>query len=505
MFKKVIIKKGKKKRKGDFMKKVISLILSMAMVLSLTVLSFAAGETYSITINNDAKEDHNYQVYQIFTGDLSDKGVLSNIQWGSGVTSAGQTALGNAAAKAETLTDANVKEFAKGLVDDGYLTNPASLTKNGNEYSISGLAPGYYLVKDEDNSLAGKDDSYTSYIVKVVKDVNMAPKSSQPTVQKKVKDTNDSVADSTTDWQDSADYDIGDDVPFQLKATLPKNVTAYDTYKVEFHDTLSEGLTYNNDAVIKIGDVDVTSSFTKTYEGTTLTFTCNDVKALGAGNESVITIEYTAKLNEKAKFGATGNPNEVYLKYSNNPNNSGTGDNETGETPKDKVIVFTYKTVINKIDANKQSLAGAAFALQKYDADKDEWVTIKDYKDNNNNNTLTSFEFTGLDDGKYRLVETVTPAGYNTIDPIEFTVTAEHDIESDNPALTLLSGNVTTGEITFKPNVDEGSLTTDVINKSGATLPETGGIGTTIFYVVGAVLVIGAGVLFVTKRRMSAR
>lgn len=480
------------------MKKVISLILSMAMVLSLTVLSFA-DTTYSITINNDSKEDHNYQVYQIFTGDLSDKGVLSNIQWGSGVTSAGQTALGNAAAKAETLTDANVKDFAEELVDNKYLTNPASLTKNGNEYSISGLAPGYYLVKDEDNSLAGKDDSYTSYIVKVVKDVNMAPKSSQPTVQKKVKDTNDSVADSTTDWQDSADYDIGDNVPFQLKATLPKNVTAYDTYKVVFHDTLSQGLTYNNDAVVKIGDNIVTGSFTQSYEGTTLTFSCDDVKALGAGNESVITIEYTAKLNEKAKFGAEGNPNEVYLEYSNNPNHSGTGNNETGETPKDKVIVFTYKTIVNKTDGTNP-LPGAEFTLSKKMADGTlkEIAVVK-------NTEGTTFTFEGLDDGDYVLKETKTPTGYNSIADIKFTVTAEHVVLADNPSLTSLSGNVTTGEITFTADATAGSLETTVVNKSGATLPETGGIGTTIFYVVGAVLVIGAGVLFVTKRRMSTR
>lgn len=480
------------------MKKVISLILSMAMVLSLTVLSFA-DTTYSIKINNDSKEDHNYQVYQIFTGDLSDKGVLSNIQWGSGVTSAGQIALGNAAAKAETLTDANVKDFAEELVDNKYLTNPASLTKNGNEYSISGLAPGYYLVKDEDNSLAGKDDSYTSYIVKVVKDVNMAPKSSQPTVQKKVKDTNDSVADSTTDWQDSADYDIGDNVPFQLKATLPKNVTAYDTYKVVFHDTLSQGLTYNNDAVVKIGDNIVTGSFTQSYEGTTLTFSCDDVKALGAGNESVITIEYTAKLNEKAKFGAEGNPNEVYLEYSNNPNHSGTGNNETGETPKDKVIVFTYKTIVNKTDGTKP-LPGAEFTLSKKMADG----TLKKIAVVKNTEG-TTFTFEGLDDGDYVLKETKTPTGYNSIADIKFTVTAEHVVLADNPSLTSLSGNVTTGEITFTADATAGSLETTVVNKSGATLPETGGIGTTIFYVVGAVLVIGAGVLFVTKRRMSTR
>ena len=97
----------------------------------------------------------------------------------------------------------------------------------------------------------------------------------------------------------------------------------------------------------------------------------------------------------------------------------------------------------------------------------------------------------------------MTPAGYNTIAPIEFTVTAEHDVLSDNPALTSLSGNATTGELTFTSNTTEGSLSADVVNKAGSVLPSTGGIGTTIFYVLGGVLVLAAVVPLVTKKRMS--
>ncbi|MGM9538975.1 MAG: SpaA isopeptide-forming pilin-related protein, partial [Candidatus Onthomonas sp.] len=115
----------------------------------------------------------------------------------------------------------------------------------------------------------------------------------------------------------------------------------------------------------------------------------------------------------------------------------------------------------------------------------------------------TTFTFSGLDDGDYRLTETTTPAGYNTIEDIYFTITAEHEIESDNPALTSLSGNVTTGEITFTSSTTEGSLSTNVVNKAGSTLPETGGMGTTIFYVLGGILVVGAVVLLVTKKRMN--
>lgn len=488
-------------------KKILGLLLAMVMMMSVAITAMAKGETYSITINNSA-EGHTYEAYQIFTGDLSTneagEKVLSNIVWGSGVSEAGKTALGDAAAKAETLkTEADAKAFAKEVAP--YLTTAAgsaSTVTDGN-YVISGLAAGYYLVKDQDGSLTGDNDSYTEYIIKVVSDTTATPKSDKPKVEKKVKDTNDSTG-VTSDWQDSADYDIGDSVPFQLKATLANNVSSYTTYKVVFHDTLSKGLTYKDDAKIYI-DGKETNGFTVTStvnaDGTTtLTVSCDDVKALGAGNSSVITVEYTATLNNNAVLGSSGNPNEVYLEYSNNPNKSGAGNNETGNTPEDVVIVFTYKTIINKVDGEGQPLTGAEFTLEKYNNETGIWEAIAVVKSDNG----TTFTFSGLDDGKYRLTETTTPAGYNTIDPIEFTITAEHEVLSDNPALTSLSGNATDDKITFGSDVTEGSLSANVVNKAGSTLPETGGMGTTIFYVLGAILVLGAAIMLIAKKRMSS-
>lgn len=495
-------------------KKLASMMLALVMALTMTLSLVSADETYSITINNSA-EGHTYEAYQIFTGDLSGT-TLSNIVWGSGVSEAGQTALGDAADKAETLkTEADAKAFAKEVAP--YLTTAAGSanTVTDGKYVISGLAAGYYLVKDKDGSLTGDNDSYTEYIVKVVGDTTATPKSDVPTVQKKVKDINNSTDDAMTDWQDSADHDIGDSVSFQLKATLANNVSSYTTYKVVFHDTQSKGLTYNNDAKVYI-DGKETNGFTVTAtvntDGTTtLTVSCDNVKALGAGNSSVITVEYTATLNTNAVLGSAGNPNEVYLEYSNNPNKSETENNETGNTPKDVVIVFTYKTIISKVTKNPDydpevedskeyiPLTGAEFTLEKYNKETDKWEAITVVK----NNEGTTFTFTGLDDGNYRLTETKTPAGYNSIDPIEFTVTAKHNVLSDNPALTSLSGNATTGELTFTSNTTEGSLSADVVNQAGSTLPETGGMGTTIFYVVGAILVLGAGILLITRRRMN--
>ena len=506
-------------------KKLASLLLALVMVFALATTAFAdETTTYSITINNSA-EGHTYEAYQIFTGDLVEKDgtkILSNIVWGSGISEAGQTALGDAAAKAETLkTEDDAKAFAKAVAP--YLTTAAGSanTVTDGKYVISGLAAGYYLVKDQDGSLTGDADAYTEYIIKVVSDTTATPKSSVPTVEKKVKDTNDSTS-VTSGWQDSADYDIGDSIPFQLKATLANNVSSYTTYKVVFHDTLSKGLTYNNDAKVYIDGTE-TNGFTVTAtvnaDGTTtLTVSCDDVKALDAGNSSVITVEYTAKLNENAVLGSAGNPNEVYLEYSNNPNKSEAGSNETGETPKDVVIVFSYKTIINKVDSENKPLTGAAFKLEKLikgkDGAADTWTTVKEFTVDE---TTTSFTFSGLDDGQYKLTETKTPAGYNTIDPIYFVIEATHDVTADAPTLNTLNAYLTDAngnkQTEMKDgesvNIDlgtvdltAGSITTTVVNKSGAQLPETGGIGTTIFYVLGGVLVLAAVVLLVTKKRM---
>ena len=502
-------------------KKLASLLLALVMVFALATTAFAEETTYSITINNSAK-DHTYEAYQIFTGDLSGT-TLSNIVWGSGVSEAGQTALGDAAAKAETLkTEADAKAFAKAVAP--YLTTAAGSanTVTDGKYVISGLAAGYYLVKDQDGSLTGDNDSYTEYIIQVVGNVTATPKSDVPEVQKKVKDINDSTDTTKTDWQDSADYDIGDSIPFQLKATLADNVSSYTTYKVVFHDTLSKGLTYNNDAKVYIDGTE-TNGFAVTAtvnaDGTMLTVSCDDVKALNAVNSSAITVEYTAKLNENAVLGSAGNPNEVYLEYSNNPNKSEKGNNETGETPKDVVIVFTYKTIINKVDSENKPLTGAAFKLEKLikgkDGAADTWTTVKEFTVDE---TTTSFTFSRLDDGQYKLTETKTPVGYNTSDPIYFVIEATHDETADAPTLKTLNAYLTDAngnkQTEMKDgesvNIDlgtvdltAGSITTTVVNKSGSKLPSTGGIGTTIFYVLGGVLVLAAVVLLVTNKRMS--
>ena len=220
-----------------------------------------------------------------------------------------------------------------------------------------------------------------------------------------------------------------------------------------------------------------------------------------------VVLTYNCTLNNDAVVGKAGNPNTVHLEFDNNPNKCGEG-TPGGKTHDDTNIVFTYKTVFNKVDKDKNPLTGADFKLEK--KVKGKWVDVTTLGDGTNkpaktgDTTGSTFTFTGLDDGQYKLTETTTPGGYNTIDPIEFTITAEHDVKSDNPALTALTG---TGdkEFTMTPDLNAGSLSADIINEKGSTLPSTGGIGTTMFYIIGAIMVIGAGVVLISRRRMNVQ
>ena len=485
------------------MKKIWAVMLSLVMAMVMVVPAFAAENTYTITAPSN---DHTYEVYQIFTGDYAD-GVLSNVKWGKNGTDTEGKAV--SAEIITELTGTTGTDTAKLEVISKYVNLESTefgTVKGGSTLDVPG---GYYLIKDVDGALEGEEDAYTLYVVEVVGDVTISPKSDVPKSEKKVKDTNDTDG-TTTDWQDSADWDIGDKVPFQLKGTVAKNYDDYDSYTFIFHDKESAGLTFDSASVkvyvdgkqifdgfeVETSDLDDDCTFEVVFED------LKDIPSVKA--ESVITVEYESTLNSNAVLGSAGNPNEMHLEFSNNPNDEQEGTPSTGETPDDTVIVFTYKTVINKVDGKDQPLTGAEFTLEKKVKDDEaeggyKWVAITSVK----NEAGTTFTFSGLDDGDYRLTETKTPDGYNTIDPIEFTITAEHDILSDNPALTSLNGNATTGEIEFTSSTNEGSLSADVVNQSGATLPETGGMGTTIFYLLGGILVVGAGILLITRRRMS--
>ena len=498
-------------------KRSIALVLAMILTLAMSVTVFAAPNadqnTFSITLNKAVK-GHTYEAYQILSGNLlEDKKTLVNIEWGEGINEEGKKALGgDAAGYAKKLADmgnnsSKLKEQAH-IIDANLASASGSVTVTDPDAKnvIGNLKSGYYLIKDKDNSLETPGSgSYTEFILHLTDDVNVDVKGTAPSVEKKVKDTNDTTGE-TTGWQDSADYDIGDDVPFQLTATLPNNIESYKTYFLKFNDTLSKGLDYNNDAKIKLGDNDVTKSFTPSYDATakTLTFTCDDIKAFAKSSDKIV-VEYTAKLNENAECGGKfGNPNTVYLDFSNNPNIGGEGDR--GKTREDKVIVFTYKLTVNKVDKENKPLTGAEFSLfKKVKVDgKDELELVEVKKILSTNAEGTVFGFTGLDDGTYVLRETKTPDGYNSIEDQTFTISAEHDENSDDPKLTALTGDPASGSIieNFGVTLEEGELSTDVINNKGSVLPSTGGAGRVAIYVIGAILVLGGGIVLVTKKRV---
>lgn len=492
-------------------KKLASFILAFAMVMAIAMPSvvMAADTTYKLTLQNTV-EGHTYQVYQVFSGTLSTKNgkkVLSDLKWGSGVKKGVYTE--TAKAKAETLTDeAAARDFAKELVEDK-LSDPTKTVQSATGTTeITGLVAGYYLVKDTDNSLQDKTGcSYTAYILQVVGDATTSVKSDVPSSEKKVKDINDSTETKTTDWQDAADWDIGDEVPFKIEGTLPSNYDQYKTYTLKFHDKEQEGLTFKKDTVkVFIDNVEIKTGFDvveKPGDGDTFDVVFENLKTTSAQNGSKVRVEYKSVLNENANLGKPGNKNTMYMEFSNNPNNEQGG--ETGKTPEDTVIVFTYKVSVNKVNEKNEKLEGAKFKLEKkVKPNSDEWKTITKV----DGTAGDLFEFKGIDDGEYRLTETKAPDNYDKLsDPIYFTVKAGH-VDGADPSLKTFSGDITSGnvgEMKFTANKENGTLSTIIQNKPGSSLPETGGMGTTVLYAAGTLMILAAAAFLVMKKKAESK
>ena len=548
------------------MKKIMALVIAMVMVMSMGMSVFAgevpaAATTKTITLTG-GKAGHTYTLYQIFTGETTDtENELINLQWGSDANDTFKAAYATAAAAAKAMENGDARALAQSWISSSYLGigTPTTLSADGNVV-FDKLAEGYYLVVDTSGpATVTEGDYYSAVVVQVVADVNMALKGSAPTSEKKVDDKNDSnTSEDATTWQDTADYDIGDAVPFQIKATTADNVEAYKKYHITFQDKKSDGLDAPTGSyTIKVLNKTLTLATNATSAVTDSTDKTNIIAELVTpdtgntfaikitlepksgtylteGNSSEITVDYTMVLNTTAVIGNPGNPNESYILYSNKPESA--DGSEEGKTPKDTVVVFTYKVDIDKVDETGAALKGADFTLYKEVADstvtgakKGSELTFADNVEHSKINadkyyvvvgnktgsaTGSTFEFKGIDDGVYVLVETAIPTGYNAYASKEVTVTAKHNNDPNDLVVTeltasepftanLVAANITKKDETAHAAVS-GELYAEIENNSGATLPETGGIGTKIFYIIGAVLVIGAGVILVTRRRMNA-
>ena len=496
------------------MKKFVSLFLALALILSLSATAFAT----TLTIADDPAVERTYNGYKLLDLTVSLKAVPhpdgcdgtnhkdSCYNYAYSVNEQYKDVLQELAGENTDILDflSNLEGGDEG--GEGTLRDAAeeiydkikNMTPDADNLNGSGdeIAQGYWLFADVTN-LDGANEANSLVVVdtKGQNSLTITPKTDLPTVEKKVKDINDSDSTDTTNnkWMDSADHDITDTVEFKLTATLPSNVENYDEYMIRFHDTLSSGLTLDSTSfhVETAAGADVTGNFTyDAGENGAFTLTCNNVLDIeGVTKDTVFVVTYRATLNENAVIGAAGNPNKVYLEFSNNPYDEG-----TGKTKEDTVIVFTYKLTINKTDADGAALKGAGFILYKKNSEG-EYVQIGDELKGND---MTTFTWKGLDDGEYKLVENTVPDGYNKMEDIEFTITAEHDEESDNPTLTSLDGgNMGSGD------VSTGTITKDVVNLTGTVLPETGARGTFLLITCSSMFVMVAAVFMVTRKKMS--
>lgn len=589
------------KMKGyDFMKKTnkfaafalaACMMAPMTMATTASFTASAAGTPVtsgSITIDSSVA-NHKYTAYQIFDADLTEESgniTFANVKWGSAIDTTKTDALytelaaylntlnktsitlSSASEVAEaikavkgSLGGATQREalddiadmFAKCISDSATCVNLAYDDANSN-YKGTISDPGYYLVidtKDSGVTSPTQDNAYSRYMLLVAGDSSISPKASYPTVEKKVKENVKAITGkathekSTTEkWNDVADYNIGDAVPFKLYGTMPDTLDDYEHYYYQFSDSLGEQFSQPDVKAVKvyidgkeitpaIGVCEVSTAAATETRGPELMVKFNDIKSIDIDEktegiqsitrDSIVTIEYTAVLNSNAEIGLPGQENKVKLEYSNNPNATGDGTTkpgDTGETPEDKVIVFTYELDTTKVDGidNTKKLENAEFKLYRMNGSTKEYVKVDtDSKVAGWTDTAADattlisdtnglFKVIGLDDGTYYLEETKAPSGYNKLtNAVEVVITAttvNNQSWNSTPAKALTKLDVTADGKAGTGNVDTGIASINIANSKGSTLPSTGGIGTTIFYVLGGTLVVGSGIALVTKKRL---
>jgi LPXTG-motif cell wall-anchored protein len=535
--------------------KLISSAVAVAMVCSLsTVGSYAAfaadgddEQSQEVVFNvqttgtlqtNSTKE---FAVYQILVAnyfeDQNGDEWLTDVVWGKSSNNTPNTAVSSEALTAiqglgneENYSEAErANKLAAYIGSDksiGTITNGASLV----------VPTGYYLIEDTTEASDGTQTGL--YVVKVIgnKTVTITPKETAVSATLKVKDSElgeDSDGNisalEANDWDDSADYKEDASIPFEITATVNGTYENYSRgYKLVLTSTLDEGLSLVSkatDITLKVGNVEVKAidddgnvNYTVSTDDDKVVVTIDNLAQIATVDSPKITVDYTAKIDsdETYKLGSDGNKSTLSVQYTKDAN--GAVDELATIQEADSAYVFTYGLDISKVDQDNMPLEGATFNLTDAEGNV-KTLTFKTSKSDDGQETTSATEFVinGLDAGTYTLTETQAPNGYNTINPITFTINADHSLTTaNNPILTLtIDGDATddTGTsgistaslsegLTAQSNT--GVISGTVINHKGITLPSTGGMGTTILYVIGGLLIVCAGGALYIRRRNQA-
>ena len=471
-------------------KKIVSVILALMLVLGMTSTVFAAGNDGKITIDN-AVDGQKYSVYQILdleslNADAGAYAYKANSKWESWLEE--QTAYvafddqGYVTWIAAD-DDATVAAFAKAAkaYANGKIDPAQTKEAEGSTVEFTGLDLGWYLVDTTLGTICSLDTTN--------KNVTMKEKNAEPSITKEVQE------DSTNTWGKVNDADINQVVNFKATITVQKGAENY-----VMHDTMSEGLTYIGVTSVKVGDTAVAADNytvkTDMTDGCTFEVAFTDAYVGSLTAETQIVVEYSARLNENAVIAGVGNPNTVQLEYGDANDSTFTTEQTTVTYTWDaKVVKYTVK------DGEDVVLSGATFKISsdedgnniyKFHALENEVYQVCAHEGTctaEHVTTITTtatgeFKVEGLDAGTYWLTETVAPAGYNQLPgPVSFEIKSEANEDGTELSYT-------------QPE-------TRVLNNTGAEMPMTGGMGTTILYIIGAILVIGAGVTLVARRRVN--
>lgn len=571
-------------------KKLFAMMLVIVMAILTAIPAFAdntsEAATSKLTIKTTA--GHTYKIYQLLKGDVSSlnngSGILSNVTAGANLKSGTKVEAFITAITGKT-------EAELGNIAFSYAEGVSKYTVNGSggDERID-VENGYYVIADSytGSSVTDGSDTISRYMVAVVGDTIIEPKTTTPSIDKKIIDTDANEAiDPDNNKTDTAA--IGDTIEYEITGKVP-NTEGYKYYYYVVHDTLSKGLTLDQDSfAVTIGGKTLNRGteyyvyITSNEDGTTtFELALEDLKSLvddkdnGITVDSGISIKYNASVNDNAVIGKDPNTNTARLEYSNNPGSSERNDEEdkpgkpkpgtaTGKGPDKTTKTYVTELTILKVDNNGKKLEGAEFTLSGENLNKVIVETATSFRKANDgeiadyykliNGTYTKtppssaqegeegynrdqyenlgkleyvrvttitastsatgdpkkivgtvntegyVTFTGLNAGTYTLTETKAPNGYNKIDSITFTISAEQENSS-----AATGGNIIWKSDSDKIKLDtaNGIFDTTIENMPGSLLPSTGGMGTTIFYVLGSVLVISAAILLVVRRRMNA-